>query len=86
MDIIWLFRTTDTLRSFRNGSVSSAVSKKRKLVFSLSAVLGLVTWTLYLIENKKENIKYKNEKSDNQSSNKLHGTQKQENLLEAVNK
>lgn len=86
MDIIWLFRTTDTLRSFRNGSVSSAVSKERKLVFSLSAVLGLVTWTLYLIENKKENIKYKNEKSDHQSSNKLHGTQKRENLLEAVNK
>lgn len=86
MDIIWLFRTTDTLRSFRNGSVSSAVSKERKLVFSLSAVLGLVTWTLYLIENKKENIKYKNEKSDHQSSNKLHGTQKREKSLEAVNK
>ena len=86
MDIIWLFRTTDTLRSFRNGTVSSAVSKERKLVFSLSAVLGLVTWTLYLIENKTENIKYKNEKSDHQSSNKLNGTQKREKSLEAVNK
>lgn len=52
MDIIWLFRTRDTLRSFRYGNVSSAVSKETKLVFSLSTVLGLVTWTLYLIENK----------------------------------
>ena len=57
MDIIWLFRTTDTLRSFRYGCTSSsAVSKETKLVFSLSTVLGLVTWTLYLIENKEDSI------------------------------
>lgn len=56
MDIIWLFRTTDTLRSFKYGRVSSVVSKETKLVFSLSTVLGLVTWTLYLIENKEESI------------------------------
>lgn len=68
MDIIWLFRTTDTLRSFRYGCVSSAASKEAKLVFNLSTVLGLVTWTLYLIENNEESIvNKKNEKADHQS-------------------
>ena len=69
MDIIWLLRTTDTLRSFRYGCVSSPVSKETKLVFSLSTVLGLVTWTLYLIENNnKRNVNKNNEKDDHKSS------------------
>ena len=71
MDIIWLFRTKDTLRSFRDGCVSSAVSRETKLLFSLNTVLGLVTWTLYLIENKEESIANKKPKNNRLLKNSL---------------